>query len=77
MDQQHIVTTIRSSVPLSKDQVVQITRILKGFGKSQESIKVVVDPSVIGGFTITSGDWFYDGSVKGQLQSLRNDLITK
>jgi F-type H+-transporting ATPase subunit delta len=39
-------------------------------------LDVAVDPDLIGGLVVRSGSLYYDGSLKGQLERLRQRLST-
>ncbi len=62
---------VRSAVPLD-DETVQrlITSLGRATGKNVE-VKVVVDPSVIGGIIATVGDTVIDGSIAKRFDSVR------
>ena len=69
-----VVAEVRSAVPLDDKQQEQLAAALsKATGKSVE-VKVVVDPSVIGGIVATVGDTVIDGSIKKKLTELRSQV---
>jgi F-type H+-transporting ATPase subunit delta len=62
---------VRSAVALSDDQKARLTEALnKATGKSVE-LKVVIDPTVLGGLVAQIGDTVIDGSVKTRLEQLK------
>jgi F-type H+-transporting ATPase subunit delta len=62
---------VRSAVPLTDDQKARLTEALgKATGKSIE-LKVVIDPTVLGGLVAQIGDTVIDGSVKTRLEQLK------
>ncbi|MBW3666443.1 MAG: ATP synthase F1 subunit delta [Actinobacteria bacterium] len=68
---------VRSAVPLD-DQTVQ--RLQSALGKTtgkQVEVKVVVDPSVIGGIVARVGDTVIDGSIARRIQSVRQAVNTR
>src|ERR671918_416929 len=66
------VAEVRSAVPLSEDQRTRLAKALgQATGKDVE-VKVVVDPSVMGGIVAQVGDTVIDGSVGSRLDKLRN-----
>ena len=69
--------TITSAAPLDP----QVEQRLKSALEKQTGKTVLldkkVDPSLIGGVVTQVGDLVFDGSVKSQLESLRNDLVTE
>lgn len=66
------VAVVRSAVPLNDDQRQRLAKALyKATGKEVE-VKVVVDPSVLGGIVAQVGDTVIDGTVRSRLQQLRD-----
>lgn len=68
---------VRSAVPLD-DQTVQ--RLASALGKAtgkQVEVKVVVDPSVIGGIVARVGDTVIDGSIARRVESARQAVNTR
>jgi F-type H+-transporting ATPase subunit delta len=62
---------VRSAVPLTEDQQARLAEALgKATGKTLE-VKVVVDPSVLGGLVAQVGDTVIDGSVRTRLEQLK------
>jgi F-type H+-transporting ATPase subunit delta len=62
---------VRSAVPLDDDTVQRLTAALsRATGKDVE-VRVVVDPSVIGGIVATVGDTVIDGSIAKRFDSAR------
>jgi len=69
-----VVAEVRSAVPLDETQQKQLTEALsKATGKNVE-VKVIVDPSVIGGIVATVGDTVIDGTVKKKLAALKSQV---
>lgn len=68
---------VRSAVPLDDETVRRLTDSLgRATGKNVE-IRVVVDPSVIGGIVATVGDTVIDGSVAKRVESVRQAVRSK
>jgi len=68
------VAEVRSAVPLSEDQRTRLTAALnQATGKNLE-VKVIVDPSVMGGLLTQIGDTVIDGTVRAKLAKLREIL---
>jgi F-type H+-transporting ATPase subunit delta len=66
------VAEVRSAVPLTDDQRARLAKALgQATGKDIE-VKVVVDPSVLGGIVAQVGDTVIDGSVRRRLDQLRS-----
>lgn len=50
---------------------------LKDLTKKDIELDIRTDPSIIGGLVIKIGDVIYDGSIKGQLNSIKEGLLEK
>jgi F-type H+-transporting ATPase subunit delta len=68
------VAEVRTAVPLTDDQRVRLAKALEDATGKQVEIKVVVDPSVLGGIVAQVGDTVIDGSVRRRLDQLKNAL---
>lgn len=68
------VAEVRSAVALSDDQQRRLADALSKATGSQINLKVVVDPSVVGGIVATVGDKVIDGSVRNRLDQLKSRL---
>jgi F-type H+-transporting ATPase subunit delta len=65
---------VRVAVDLTADQRKRLTQALnKATGKKVE-LKVIVDPSVMGGAVTQVGDTVIDGSVRSRLEQLKHAL---
>jgi F-type H+-transporting ATPase subunit delta len=71
---QREVAEIRSAVPLDADVQARLGRALSRALGKQVEVKVVVDPSVMGGVVARVGDTVIDGSVRHRLEKLREAL---
>lgn len=71
------VAEVRSAVPLDDATVARIASALnRATGKDVE-VKVVVDPSVIGGLVARVGDTVIDGSISKRVDSVRQAVKSK
>ena len=62
---------VKTAFPLSSELSVRIKKQMEGLtGKNVEMV-VDEDPSLLGGVVIRVGDTLYDGSVKSQLNNMR------
>jgi F-type H+-transporting ATPase subunit delta len=68
------VAEVRSAIELSDDQRTRLAEALQRATGKQVEVKVVVDPSVLGGVVATIGDTVIDGSVRHRLDQLRNAI---
>lgn len=68
------VAEVRTAVPLDAKRRERLGRALsRATGKDVE-LKVLVDPSVIGGVVARVGDQVFDGSIKRKLEMAREQL---
>ena len=70
------IATATSAAPLSKDEVAALTSRLEAFTGGRVELDVHVDPSLLGGLVVQVGDRLIDGSVRGRLERLRNQLVS-
>jgi len=71
------VAEVRSAVPLDEETVQRLTAALgRATGKEVE-VKVVVDPSVIGGIVARVGDTVIDGSIARRVDSVRQAVRSR
>ena len=69
-----VVAEVRSAVPLDAKQRKDLAAALsKATGKKVE-VKVLVDPSVIGGIVAKVGDTVIDGTVRRRLEQLKEQV---
>lgn len=68
------VATVRSAVALSDDQRQRLAEALAKRVGTEVDVKVIQDPSVVGGIITTVGDTVIDGSVRTRLNRLREAL---
>ncbi|MGH9135239.1 MAG: ATP synthase F1 subunit delta [Ilumatobacteraceae bacterium] len=65
---------VRSAVPLTDDQQDRLKAALANATGKQVNLKVIVDPSVLGGIVATVGDTVIDGSVRTRVDQLKSRL---
>ncbi len=63
-----------TAVPLKEDALERLVKALKGLVSKEVKIDVREDVSIIGGLIVKTGDLVLDGSVKTQLEGLRESL---
>jgi F-type H+-transporting ATPase subunit delta len=68
--------TAISAAPLTQDEVRAVTERLEQMTGGQVELTVQVDPSLLGGLVVRVGDRMIDGSVRGRLERLRNQLVS-
>jgi F-type H+-transporting ATPase subunit delta len=68
------VAEVRVAVPLTDDQQDRLKAAIANATDKDVTLKVVVDPSVIGGLVATVGDVVIDGTVRTRLDQLKSRL---
>nr|ABM53597.1 putative ATP synthase delta chain [uncultured bacterium CBNPD1 BAC clone 2089] len=68
------VAEVRSAVALTADQQSRLASALERATGKAVNLKVVVDPSVLGGLIATVGDEVIDGSVRTRLDQVKSRL---
>jgi len=61
--------------PIGKEYEVRLRESLRNTIGRDVEFQYVIEPSLIGGMLIKVGSTMYDGSVKGQLRLLKDELI--
>lgn len=68
--------TATSAAALDPDEIRALTSRLEETTGGRIALDVQVDPSLLGGLVVRVGDRLIDGSVRGRLERLRNQLIS-
>lgn len=68
------VAEVRSAIPLDADQQARLAEALSHATSKRVTVKVVVDPSVLGGLVARVGDTVIDGSVRSRLDQMKEAL---
>jgi F-type H+-transporting ATPase subunit delta len=68
--------TATSAAPLAADEIRAITARLEELTGGRIALETAVDPSLLGGLVVRVGDRLIDGSVRGRLERLRNQLAS-
>ncbi|MDI6827573.1 MAG: F0F1 ATP synthase subunit delta [Armatimonadota bacterium] len=68
---------VTSAVPLTSDEKSMLRTKLEAFTGKRVELELHEDPSLIGGLVVRIGDTVIDGSVKGYLESLKNQMLGK
>ncbi len=71
---QKAVAEVRSAIELTEDQRARLTAALSTATGRAVEIKVIVDPTVLGGVVAQIGDTVIDGSVRHRLSQLRESI---
>ena len=71
---QSVVAEVRTAVPLDDAQQAQLAESLSKATNKNVTLKVMVDPSVLGGVVAKVGDTVIDGSIKRRLDQLKEQV---
>jgi F-type H+-transporting ATPase subunit delta len=73
-ERRRAVAEVRSAIALSPEQVDRLRLALNHATGKEVEVKVVVDPTVLGGLVAKVGDIVIDGSVRHRLEQLREQI---
>lgn len=65
-----------TAIPLSESETEELRQSLETRTGKKIELKTSVDNSIMGGVLIRIGDTIYDGSVRGKLERLREQLLS-
>lgn len=63
------------AVPLKKEQEKQLQQKIEAFSGKQITLDVEVDPAILGGAITRIGSTVWDGSLRNQLNNIRDSII--
>lgn len=66
--------TVKTAFPLTGELSARLQKGLEGLTGKQVEMTVLEDQSLLGGIVVRIGDTLYDGSIKTQLNKIRNLL---
>jgi F-type H+-transporting ATPase subunit delta len=69
-----IRAVVKSAVPLSEDLEEKFLEVLAQMTGKQVTLDIEEDPALVGGVVAHIGDMVLDGSIKSQLQSIRESI---
>ncbi len=69
------VAEVRAAVELDDDERDRLTRALSRRTRRNIELRVVLDPSVLGGIGVSVGDTVIDGTLRHRLDQLRDVLV--
>jgi len=68
------VARVRSAIELSDDQQTRLAQAITSATGTEVDVRVVIDPSVLGGLITELGDDIIDGSVRTRLKQMRESF---
>ena len=68
------VAEVRAAIPLDDDQARRLAEALSRATGKEVEVKVIVDPSVMGGIVARVGDTVIDGTVRYHLDQLKTQI---
>jgi F-type H+-transporting ATPase subunit delta len=68
------VAEVRSAIELTDDQRTRLAAAIQKATGKQVEVKVVIDPTVLGGIVTTVGDTVLDGSIRTRLERLKQQF---
>jgi F-type H+-transporting ATPase subunit delta len=68
------VAEVRSAVPLGDEQRSRLREAIEKATGRQVELKVLVDPSVLGGLLVRVGDQVFDGTIRHRLELAKDRL---
>lgn len=71
---QSVIAEVRSAIPLDDAQQAELAKSLSHATNKKVTIKVIVDPSILGGVVAKVGDTVIDGSIKRRLDQLKEQV---
>lgn len=73
-ERQKAVAEVRTATSLDDDQRARLERALREATGKEITLKVIVDPSVVGGLVARVGDVVFDASVRRRLERAKEEL---
>jgi F-type H+-transporting ATPase subunit delta len=73
-ERQKAVAEVRTAMPLDQEQRERLEQALKKATGKEITLKVIVDPSVVGGLVARVGDLVFDASVRRRLELAKEKL---
>lgn len=69
--------TITTATPITEAQLLSIKEQLSSIGVAQGKVELTtkIDPSIVGGFILESGDKLYDASIMSKLAGLKKEIL--
>jgi F-type H+-transporting ATPase subunit delta len=68
------VAEVRTAVPIDRERQERLAAALSKATGRDVTVKVLIDPSVVGGVVARVGDQVFDGSIRGRFEDIRQQL---
>jgi len=72
-----VLVRVATAVPLGAELARRVADQLRSLVGGEPVLEQVVDPDLIGGIVVRVGDTVYDGSIAGQLEAVRQQIIER
>ncbi|MEM1043660.1 MAG: F0F1 ATP synthase subunit delta [Bacteroidota bacterium] len=69
-----VEATVRTAMPMEFDETESLRKALEARTGQKVRLKIEIEPDLIGGVIVRIGDRVYDGSVRHQLSTLRDQF---
>ena len=73
-ERQEVVAEVRSAIPLDEERRERLAAALSKMTGKKVALKVIVDPTVLGGVVARVGDTVVDGTIRHRLEQLKEAL---
>jgi F-type H+-transporting ATPase subunit delta len=78
LEHQNVVPAdVTTAVPLSPEALSRLEDGLRAATGKQITMRVSVDPALLGGVVARVGSTVYDGSIRTQLKKMRDQLVAQ
>ena len=69
---EHVLAEVRTAIPLDEAKKERLERALSAATGRTVEVKIIVDPSIVGGAVARVGDLVFDGSIAGRLEDAKH-----
>lgn len=71
------IVRVKLARPFDEPELTALRAALERYTGSAVALQVEIDPAIVGGVWVQVGDTVLDGSVRGQLEALRQHLSSQ
>lgn len=65
---------VESVTPLSPEKKSAIQKLVRDYFQKELPVENTINKDIIGGLKISIGDWYFDGSISGQIDRIKKIL---